>query len=193
MQCPRHLHRVRCTMASCAMENKATGKLDTRIADAIIQAAGEVIEGKFDDNFPLVVWQTGSGTQSNMNANEVIANKAIEIMGGKIGSKEPVHPNDHVNKSQSTNDAYPTGFRVAVYYYINELLSKINHLTTSLDKKAAEFAKVLKMGRTQLQDAVPMSLGDEFGAWSTNLKEEIKSLQKLLSSSKKDYRLPTKL
>jgi aspartate ammonia-lyase len=113
-----------------------------------------------------------------MNANEVIANVALELNGYKKGDYDILNPNDHVNKSQSTNDAYPTGFRVAIYFYINNLLEKINILTTQLDRKAAEFENVLKMGRTQLQDAVPMSLGDEFSAWSTNLKEEIKNLKR---------------
>ena len=114
----------------------------------------------------------------NMNTNEVIANVALELHGHELGSYDILNPNDHVNKCQSTNDAYPTGFRVAIYFYTNQLLESLHHLTHQLDQKAATFATVLKMGRTQLQDAVPMSLGDEFAAWSTNLKEEVKNLKR---------------
>ncbi len=167
------------TKKACAYANREIGAIPADKADMVIQACNEILNNlsKYTPFFPSDVFQGGAGTSVNMNANEVIANVGLELNGHPKGSYDILHPNDHVNKSQSTNDAYPTGFRVAVYYYINELLSKINHLTTSLDKKAAEFAKVLKMGRTQLQDAVPMSLGDEFGAWSTNLKEEVKNLK----------------
>ncbi|MDO5979551.1 aspartate ammonia-lyase [Flavivirga spongiicola] len=167
------------TKKACAAANKEIGSIPSEKADMIIQACDEILDNleKYTKYFPSDVFQGGAGTSVNMNANEVIANVGLELNGHDKGNYDVLHPNDHVNKSQSTNDAYPTGFRVAVYYYINHLLEKINILTTHLDKKAAEFEKVIKMGRTQLQDAVPMSLGDEFSAWSTNLKEEIKNLK----------------
>ncbi|MFV0513206.1 MAG: lyase family protein, partial [Jhaorihella sp.] len=125
---------------ACAMANKASGKLEARLADAVIEAAGEVIEGKLDDNFPLVVWQTGSGTQSNMNANEVIANRAIEILGGTIGSKDPVHPNDHVNMGQSSNDTFPTAMHIAAAQLANDvLLPGLETLLAGLERKSEEF------------------------------------------------------
>ncbi|WP_281988713.1 aspartate ammonia-lyase [Aquimarina aggregata] len=167
------------TKKACACANKEIGTIPSDKADMIIQACDEILENvyKYIAYFPSDVFQGGAGTSVNMNANEVIANVGLVLNGHEKGSYDILHPNDHVNKSQSTNDAYPTGFRVAVYYYINHLLEKINVLTTSFDRKAAEFKKVIKMGRTQLQDAVPMSLGDEFGAWSSNLKEETKNLK----------------
>ncbi len=137
-----------------------------RLADAIDQAAGEVIEGKFDDNFPLVVWQTGSGTQSNMNANEVISNRAIELLGGEIGSKKPVHPNDHVNMGQSSNDTFPTAMHIAAASEIAEtLLPALEHLRDELDRKASEFKDIVKIGRTHTQDATPLTLGQEFSGY----------------------------
>ena len=167
------------TKKACAYANKEIGSIPKDKADMILEACDELLNNlsKYSPYFPSDVFQGGAGTSVNMNTNEVIANVGLELNGHPKGSYDILHPNDHVNKSQSTNDAYPTGFRVAIYYYINYLLEKLNHLNTSLDKKAAEFEKVIKMGRTQLQDAVPMSLGDEFGAWSTNLKEETKSLR----------------
>lgn len=168
------------TKKACALANKEIGTIPADKAEVIIQACDELLGNlsKYIAHFPTDVFQGGAGTSVNMNTNEVIANLALELNGYKKGEYAVLHPNDHVNKSQSTNDAYPTGFRVAIYYYINHLLEKINLLTTALDKKSSEFKKVLKMGRTQLQDAVPMSLGDEFGAWSTNLKEEVKNLKR---------------
>lgn len=168
------------TKKACALANKEIGTIPEEIADMIIAACDVILENvqEYSCYFPSDVYQGGAGTSVNMNANEVIANVALEMNGHPKGSYDILNPNDHVNKSQSTNDAYPTGFRVALYYYINYLLEKLNLVTTALDKKAAEFKKVLKMGRTQLQDAVPMSLGDEFGAWSTNLKEETKNLKR---------------
>ena len=168
------------TKKACAAANKEIGTIPSDKADMILQACDEILNNleKYTKYFPSDVFQGGAGTSVNMNANEVIANVGLELNGHDKGNYDVLHPNDHVNKSQSTNDAYPTGFRVAVFYYINHLLEKINVLTTSLDRKAAEFEKVLKMGRTQLQDAVPMSLGDEFAAWSTNLKEETKNLKR---------------
>ncbi len=167
------------TKKACAMANGEIGTIPSDKANMIIQACDKILENvkAYAPYFPSDVFQGGAGTSVNMNANEVIANVALEINGHSKGQYDILHPNDHVNKSQSTNDAYPTGFRVALYYYMNHLLEKVNVLTTELDKKAAEFKKVIKMGRTQLQDAVPMSLGDEFGAWSANLKEETKSLK----------------
>ena len=168
------------TKKACAFANKEIGSIPEGKAKMIIQACDELLNNlpKYAAYFPSDVFQGGAGTSVNMNTNEVIANVGLELNKYPKGRYDILHPNDHVNKSQSTNDAYPTGFRVAIYYYINHLLEKLNYLTTILDRKAAEFEKVLKMGRTQLQDAVPMSLGDEFGAWSANLKEETKSLKK---------------
>lgn len=168
------------TKKACAAANKEIGSIPSDKADMILQACDEILENleKYTPFFPSDVFQGGAGTSVNMNANEVIANVALELNGFEKGDYKVLNPNDHVNKSQSTNDAYPTGFRVSVYYYINHLLEKINILTTQLDRKAAAFEKVIKMGRTQLQDAVPMSLGDEFAAWSTNLKEEIINLKR---------------
>ncbi|RLD82501.1 MAG: aspartate ammonia-lyase [Bacteroidetes bacterium] len=167
------------TKKACAAANKEIGSIELDKANMIMEACDEILSNlsKYTAFFPSDVFQGGAGTSVNMNSNEVIANVALEMNGFKKGSYDILHPNDHVNKSQSTNDAYPTGFRVALYFYINHLLETINILTTQLDKKAAEFENVLKMGRTQLQDAVPMSLGDEFAAWSTNLKEEIRNLK----------------
>ncbi len=168
------------TKKACAAANKEIGSIPLDKANMIMDACDEILANlsKYTPFFPSDVFQGGAGTSVNMNANEVIANVALEMAGHEKGSYDILHPNDHVNKSQSTNDAYPTGFRVALYFYINHLLETINILTTQLDKKAAEFENVLKMGRTQLQDAVPMSLGDEFAAWSTNLKEEIRNLKR---------------
>jgi fumarate hydratase, class II len=151
---------------AAALTNKALGTLDPKLADAIAQAAQEVIDGRFDDHFPLVVWQTGSGTQSNMNANEVIANRAIEILGGNIGSKEPVHPNDHVNRGQSSNDTFPTAMHVAAAEKIvHELVPALQHLRTALNNKARAFGDIIKIGRTHTQDATPVTLGQEFSGY----------------------------
>ena len=148
---------------AAAISNESAGKLDSNISKAIMQAADEVIEGKLDEHFPLVVWQTGSGTQSNMNFNEVIANRAIEIMGGQLGSKDPVHPNDHVNMSQSTNDTFPTAINIAATEMVNtQLVPSLKKLLQSLNQKSKEFDSIIKIGRTHLQDATPLSLGQEF-------------------------------
>ncbi|KAK6489943.1 fumarate hydratase [Huso huso] len=145
--------------------------LDTKIADAIVKAADEVIAGKLDDHFPLVVWQTGSGTQTNMNVNEVISNRAIEMLGGKLGSKDPVHPNDHVNKSQSSNDTFPTAMHIAAAKEVHEvLLPGLQTLHDALDGKAKEFKDIIKIGRTHTQDAVPLSLGQEFSGYVQQVK-----------------------
>jgi len=167
------------TKKACAFANKEIGTIPDEKADLIIQACDEILDNleKYTPFFPVDVFQGGAGTSVNMNTNEVISNVALELSGFELGKYDILHPNDHVNKSQSTNDVYPTGFRVAIYFYINQLIKNINYLIKDFDKKAVEFEKVLKMGRTQLQDAVPMSLGDEFAAWSTNLKEETKNLK----------------
>ncbi|AUR03387.1 fumarate hydratase class II [Phaeobacter inhibens] len=157
---------------ACAMANKASGKLDARIGDAVIQAAGEVIEGKFDDNFPLVVWQTGSGTQSNMNSNEVIANRAIEILGGVIGSKDPVHPNDHCNMGQSSNDTFPTAMHIATAMSVRDVLVPgLTKLAEGLEAKAEAFKDIIKIGRTHTQDATPLTLGQEFGGYAHQIRQ----------------------
>lgn len=157
---------------ACAMANKASGKLDAKIGDAVIQAAGEVIEGKFDDNFPLVVWQTGSGTQSNMNSNEVIANRAIEILGGVIGSKDPVHPNDHCNMGQSSNDTFPTAMHIATAMSVRDVLVPgLTKLAEGLEAKAEEFKDIIKIGRTHTQDATPLTLGQEFGGYAHQIRQ----------------------
>merc|ERR1719167_1534941 len=165
---------------AAAEVNKEYG-LDPKIADAIIQAAEEVSAGKLDDHFPLVVWQTGSGTQSNMNVNEVISNRAIEILGGELGSKDPVHPNDHVNKSQSSNDTYPTAMHIATAVEIqNVLLPGLKKLHDALDAKANEYADIIKIGRTHTQDATPLTLGQEFSGYVTQLKFGIERVEATL-------------
>ena len=155
---------------SAAIVNSANLKLELKLADAIIQAADEVIAGKFVDNFPLAIWQTGSGTQTNMNVNEVIANRAIEILGGTLGLKKPVHPNDHVNMGQSSNDTFPTAMHIAIALLVkNELLASLKSLRDALAKKSREFSKIIKVGRTHLQDATPITLGQEFSGYVTQL------------------------
>ncbi|MEO1579465.1 MAG: class II fumarate hydratase [Pseudomonadota bacterium] len=152
---------------ACAEANKDRGALDAKLADAIIQAASEVVAGKLDDNFPLVVWQTGSGTQSNMNANEVIANRAIEMLGGTIGSKDPVHPNDHCNMAQSSNDTFPTAMHIATATTAHDvLLPGLAHLHAALAAKAQAFDAIIKIGRTHTMDATPMTLGQEFSGYA---------------------------
>src|SRR6185503_7460641 len=159
---------------AAAEANVALGKLDPKLAEAIVAAAQEVIDGKLDDHFPLVVWQTGSGTQSNMNANEVISNRAIEMLGGVMGSKSPVHPNDHVNMSQSSNDTYPTAMHIACAEQIHhDLLPALNHLHKALAKKAKLWAKIIKIGRTHTQDATPLTLGQEFSGYAQQVKNGI--------------------
>lgn len=160
---------------AAARVNKAQGNLDPERAAAIEQAAGEVAAGKFDAHFPLVVWQTGSGTQSNMNANEVIANRAIEILGGEIGSKTPVHPNDHCNMGQSSNDTFPTAMHIAAAREIKlTLLPALAHLQMVLDKKVAQWADIIKIGRTHTQDATPLTLGQEFSGYAAQVEAGIR-------------------
>jgi fumarate hydratase class II len=166
---------------AAAETNRDLGKLDAGLADAIIQAANEVIEGKLNDHFPLVVWQTGSGTQSNMNANEVISNRAIEILGGEMGSKKPVHPNDHVNMSQSSNDTYPTAMHVAcAEQVVNDLLPALKHLHAALKAKSEAWAHIIKIGRTHTQDATPLTLGQEFGGYVQQVANGIERIEQTL-------------
>ncbi|WP_161880337.1 class II fumarate hydratase [Deinococcus alpinitundrae] len=153
-----------------AQANADLGELPRDVADLIVRAADEVISGQLDDHFPLVVFQTGSGTQSNMNANEVISNRAIELAGGEMGSKKPVHPNDHVNRGQSSNDTFPTAMHIAVVLELNErLYDSVGKLRATLHAKAEEFAGIVKVGRTHLQDATPITLGQEIGGWVAQL------------------------
>jgi fumarate hydratase class II len=166
---------------AAAETNRDLGKLDPKLADAIIAAANEVIEGKLNDHFPLVVWQTGSGTQSNMNANEVISNRAIEMLGGEMGSKKPVHPNDHVNMSQSSNDTYPTAMHVAcAEQVVNDLLPALKHLHAALDAKSKAWAHIIKIGRTHTQDATPLTLGQEFGGYAQQVANGIERIEQTL-------------
>ncbi len=166
---------------AAATVNESAGKLNDKLANAIRNAADEVIDGKLDDHFPLVVWQTGSGTQSNMNFNEVIANRAIEILGGELGSKDPVHPNDHVNMGQSTNDTFPTAINIAAVEGVtNQLIPELTHLRDSLQKKADAFDNIIKLGRTHLQDATPLSLGQEFSGYASALTHGLSRLEKTL-------------
>ncbi len=151
---------------AAALANKSLDNLEPRLADAIAEAADEVIEGARDDEFPLVVWQTGSGTQSNMNANEVIANRAIQILGGTVGSKDPVHPNDHVNRSQSSNDTFPTAMHIAAAEAMTrQLIPALKHLKAALEDRREAFADIIKIGRTHTQDATPLTLGQEFSGY----------------------------
>ncbi len=166
---------------AAAEANMALGKLDPAIGNAIIAAAQEVIDGKLDDHFPLVVWQTGSGTQSNMNANEVISNLAIEMLGGERGSKTPVHPNDHVNMSQSSNDTYPTAMHIAAAEEVaRSLMPALEHLHAALKKKTLQFDHIIKIGRTHTQDATPLTLGQEFGGYSHQVAMSVRRIKETL-------------
>ena len=166
---------------SAAIVNAKNGDLDKKISKAIIKASNEIISGKLKDNFPLKVWQTGSGTQTNMNVNEVISNRAIEILGGKKGTKKPVHPNDHVNKSQSTNDVFPTAMHMAIAIRATgKLIPSLTLLNLQLKKKVKEFNKIVKVGRTHLQDATPLTLGQEFSGYHAQLKKCIERIEKAL-------------
>jgi len=165
------IHAYGVLKKAAALTNVKLGMLDAKLGDAIVKAADEVIGGKMDDEFPLVVWQTGSGTQTNMNVNEVISNRAIEILGGQKGSKKPVHPNDHVNMSQSSNDSFPTAMHIAAVMQITDfLIPSLEHFQKALDKKTAEFKDIVKIGRTHLQDAVPLTLGQEFSGYAMQIK-----------------------
>ena len=181
-QFPRGFIRAYGLVKQVAAEvNSEIGVLDKDLSITIGEAAQEVIDGKLDDHFPLVVWQTGSGTQTNMNFNEVIANRAIEIFGGEMGSKTPVHPNDHVNKSQSTNDTFPSAINIAAAMQINEhLLPKVKGLRDALTAKAEEFSKIVKLGRTHLQDATPLTLGQEFSGYASQLDHALTAVENAL-------------
>ena len=166
---------------AAAEANMDLGRLDPAIGKAIVEAAQEVIEGKLDEHFPLVVWQTGSGTQSNMNANEVISNRAIEIMGGEMGSKKPVHPNDHVNMSQSSNDTYPTAMHIACAEEIHHrLLPALQKLRDALNDKAQAWNHIIKIGRTHTQDATPLTLGQEFSGYTAQVGNGIARIEQTL-------------
>jgi fumarate hydratase class II len=163
---------------AAAEANRELGLLDQRRARAIARAAREVIEGKLDDHFPLVVWQTGSGTQTNMNLNEVIANRANEMLGGKLGAKAPVHPNDHVNMSQSSNDSFPTAMHIAAAMSINaDLIPALSELLRALRKKEKEFGHIVKIGRTHTQDATPLTLGQEFSGYAAQVESGVARLR----------------
>jgi fumarate hydratase class II len=167
---------------AAALANMALGELNPKLGEAIVAAADEVIAGKLAAHFPLLVWQTGSGTQTNMNANEVIANRANEILGSPLGSKSPVHPNDHVNRGQSSNDSFPTAMHIAAVAEIHDrLLPGLERLQAALHQKAEEFARIVKIGRTHLQDAVPLTLGNEFGAYATQVQLGISRIQSTLA------------
>ncbi|RUX22246.1 class II fumarate hydratase [Mesorhizobium sp. M2A.F.Ca.ET.042.01.1.1] len=174
----RALGIVKRAAAEVNMEMK---RLDPAIGKAIVDAAQEVIDGKLDSHFPLVVWQTGSGTQSNMNANEVISNRAIEMLGGVMGSKKPVHPNDHVNMSQSSNDTYPTAMHIAcAERVVHHLIPALHHLHKALDAKARAFNHIIKIGRTHTQDATPLTLGQEFSGYAAQVASSIKRIEQTL-------------
>tara|TARA_Y100001970_G_scaffold7375_1_gene8459 strand:- start:24342 stop:25730 length:1389 start_codon:yes stop_codon:yes gene_type:complete len=159
---------------SAAIVHKKERQIDKKVANAIIRASNDVINGKLDNHFPLKVWQTGSGTQTNMNVNEVIANRAIKILGGKLGSKKPVHPNDHVNKSQSTNDVFPSAMHIAILLDTRDkLLPSLKLLNTEIKKKVRQFRNIIKVGRTHLQDATPLTLGQEFSGYQSQLEDTI--------------------
>ena len=166
---------------AAARTNKDLGTIDSSLADLIISAASEVVSGDLDDHFPLSVWQTGSGTQSNMNANEVIANRAIEMAGGVLGSKTPIHPNDHVNKAQSSNDTFPTAMHISAAETIHHhVLPSVRELRDALAKKADEWGDIVKIGRTHLMDAVPLTLGQEVGGWVAQLDASISRVESAL-------------
>ena len=181
---PREFIRAYGIVKKAALEvNTSAGLIDKKISKAISAAVDEVISGKLDDHFPLVVWQTGSGTQTNMNVNEVIANRAIEILDGKLGSKDPVHPNDHVNMGQSTNDTFPTAINIsAVESVVHNLLPKLEALRDGLNAKAKAFSKIIKLGRTHLQDATPLSLGQEFSGYVTAIDYGCKRIRNAIES-----------
>jgi fumarate hydratase, class II len=166
---------------AAALTNIKLGKLDKASGDVIVKAAQEVIDGKLNAHFPLVVWQTGSGTQSNMNANEVISNRAIEMLGGEMGSKKPIHPNDHVNMSQSSNDTFPTAMHIAcAEEVVTVLVPALQHLQRALDKKAKDWAQIIKIGRTHTQDATPVTLGQEFSGYAQQISNGIKRIEQTL-------------
>ncbi|MCA0399540.1 MAG: class II fumarate hydratase [Proteobacteria bacterium] len=175
------VHALGIVKRAAAEANMALGKLDPKLGEVIVKAAQEVIEGKLDAHFPLVVWQTGSGTQSNMNANEVISNRAIEMLGGEMGSKKPVHPNDHVNMSQSSNDTFPTAMHIAcAVEVVNRLLPALAQLRNALNDKAQAWKDIIKIGRTHTQDATPVTLGQEFSGYTQQIENGIKRIEMTL-------------
>ena len=175
---PSLIRSIAIIKKAAAVVHYKNKQIDKKVYSAIIKASNEVIAGKLKDHFPLKVWQTGSGTQTNMNVNEVIANRAIEILGGKKGSKKPVHPNDHVNKSQSTNDVFPTAMHISIAYEtIKKLLPSLKILERELKKKVKEYRNIIKIGRTHLQDATPLSLGQEFSGYHFQLKKSIERIE----------------
>ena len=178
---PLVIHSIAIIKKAAAIVNTKNKDLEPKLSKFIIKAAEEVIKGKHDDHFPLKVWQTGSGTQTNMNVNEVIANRAIQMMGGKLGSKKPVHPNDHVNKSQSTNDVFPTAMHIAIAIETKKkLLPSLILLNKELKKKISQFKNIIKVGRTHLQDATPLSLGQEFSGYQSQIEDCINRVSKAL-------------
>ena len=178
---PELIHAFGLLKKACALVNQDLGKLSADKAHLIVQAANEVIDGKLDDQFPLRIWQTGSGTQTNMNVNEVIANRAIQIAGGEMGSKNPIHPNDHVNMSQSSNDTFPAAMHIAAAERVkNALIPAVKQVRDAIAAKAQQFQDVVKIGRTHLQDAVPLTIGQEFGGWASLLDRDIGRLEQVL-------------
>ena len=176
------VHAFATLKKSAALVNADLGLLERKLANAISEAADEVIDGKLDEHFPLVVWQTGSGTQSNMNMNEVLANRAIELLGGAIGSKDPVHPNDHVNKGQSSNDTFPTAMYIAALVTLVErTVPGMQKLRDALQKKAEDFRHITKIGRTHLQDATPLTLGQEFSGYAMQAAQAVKRVESTLT------------
>lgn len=177
------IHALGIVKKSAAIVNKKYGNLDSDIADALVTAASEVAEGKLDEHFPLSVWQTGSGTQSNMNANEVISNRATEILGSEIGTKSLIHPNDHCNMGQSSNDTFPTAMHIAAVLEItNLLLPALKYMHKELEKKSNEFAHIIKIGRTHTQDATPLTLGQEFSGYVAQMKNSIRRVESTLGA-----------
>lgn len=175
------IHAFGILKMAAAQVNVKLGELDPKLGEAIAKAAEEVAQGKWDSEFPLVVWQTGSGTQTNMNANEVISNRAIEILGGEKGSKKPVHPNDHVNRGQSSNDSFPTAMHIAAVLQISDfLIPALEHFHAAIAKKSEEFKDIVKIGRTHLQDAVPLTLGQEFSGYAEQLRLGIQRARDVL-------------
>jgi len=178
---PVVIHSIAIIKKAAAIVNAKNKDLDKKICSYIIKASEEIARGKLDRHFPLKVWQTGSGTQTNMNVNEVISNRAIQMMGGKLGSKKPIHPNDHVNKSQSTNDVFPSAMHMSIALKTRgKLLPSLKLLEKEIGKKVKEFNKIVKLGRTHLQDATPLTLGQEFSGYQFQLKESIKRIEKAL-------------
>jgi len=178
---PELIHAFGILKKACALVNQDLGKLSAEKTKLIVQASEEVIAGKWDDQFPLRIWQTGSGTQTNMNVNEVIANRAIELAGGELGSKKPIHPNDHVNLSQSSNDTFPTAMHIAAAQQLkNRLIPAIQSVHDAIQAKAREFQDIVKIGRTHLQDAVPLTVGQEFGGWASLLERDVRRLELVL-------------